>query len=90
MKRYNKGTEQLRRGYELVDPAKPTRFELEVERLQLTPEQYEGSAELKTWVKANKNTRYVPEELLTKWNLTVNIDLWNEPRSKGELLVPAA
>jgi hypothetical protein len=58
------------------------KFEIEVERLGLTLDQYVDSAELKTWVKENLNTYYVPTVLLTAWHLTT---LWDEGTKQSKL-----
>jgi hypothetical protein len=52
-------------------PALATEFELRVRQLQLTPEMYAGSAELRNWCKQNKNRVYIPEWLLKIWSVTV-------------------
>lgn len=46
-----------------------TSFEMKVVELNLAPDQYLGSAELRAWSAAHKNTRYVPEPLLKAWGL---------------------
>ena len=53
-------------------PAVATEFELKVEQMQLTPEMYTSSAELRTWCERNKNRLYIPEWLLAEWRLTVD------------------
>ena len=54
-----------------VQPATPTRFELQLERLGLNgnPKQWCQSRELKIWVERNRHTRYVPESLLLRWRM---------------------
>lgn len=48
----------------------PTLFERKTKELGLeTVQQMEESALLKTWVEKVKDNRYVPEELLKKWNI---------------------
>ena len=42
-------------------------FESLVKRLKLAPHQYEDSKPLKEWVRANKNHKYVPQDLLKAW-----------------------
>jgi len=42
-------------------------FETLVQRLKLAPHQYESSKPLKEWVRANKNHKYVPQDLLKAW-----------------------
>ena len=53
-------------------PALATEFELRVRHLQLTPEMYTSSRELRTWCKQNKNRIYIPEWLLEEWHITVD------------------
>jgi len=40
-------------------------FDQVVETLNLSPQQYQGSPELKEWVRRNRNQRYVPTEVLS-------------------------
>jgi hypothetical protein len=42
-------------------------FESLVKKLGLSPEQYENSVTLKDWVQKNKDSKYVPQELLEAW-----------------------
>ena len=55
--------------------ALPTEFEMQVTQLQLTPETYVFSPELRRWCDRNKNRCYIPEPLLKIWNISVNDDL---------------
>ena len=48
-------------------------FEEIVRALCLSPEQYADSAELREWVERNKDVKYVPQELLTAFGLTVQV-----------------
>ncbi len=48
-------------------------FEEVVRALSLSPEQYADSPELRAWVERNKDIRYVPQELLTAFGLTVQV-----------------
>src|ERR1700736_6601594 len=41
-----------------------TEFELRARHLQLTPEMYASSRELRTWCERNRNRVYIPEWLL--------------------------
>jgi len=43
-----------------------------VRHLQLTPEMYATSIELRTWCEHNRNRCYVPEWLLEEWSITVD------------------
>ena len=44
-------------------------FEEVVEKLQLSPVDYESSIALKDWVRKNKDRKYVPLSLLQTWRL---------------------
>ncbi|MGA8150089.1 MAG: hypothetical protein WB952_04010 [Terriglobales bacterium] len=48
-----------------------TSFEEVVKKLRLGPADYERSAELREWVRRNKDQKYVPVDLLKAWDLTV-------------------
>ncbi len=48
-----------------------TGFEQAVRALRLSPDQYKDSAGLKDWVCKNKDSKYVPLDLLQAWGLTV-------------------
>ena len=52
-----------------------TEFEKLVTALNLTPDQYVGSEELKTWAAKNKNLRYVPEPLLEAWGFEIETNI---------------
>ena len=54
-------------------PALATEFELRVRRLQLTPEMYTSSVELRLWCQQNRNRIYIPEWLLKEWEITVDL-----------------
>jgi len=49
-----------------------TAFEMKVKELNLTPDQYVISEELRVWAAVHKNTRYVPEVLLKAWGFGVD------------------
>jgi hypothetical protein len=53
-------------------PVLATEFELQVTQLQLTPEMYASSRELRIWCVGNKNRIYIPEWLLGEWGLIVD------------------
>jgi hypothetical protein len=53
-------------------PALATEFELRVRHLQLTPEMYASSYELRAWCERNKNRLYIPEWLLAEWRIIVD------------------
>lgn len=46
-------------------------FDQVVENLGLSPAQFENSAELKEWVRANREHKYVPIDLLVTWGFEV-------------------
>jgi len=48
-----------------------TQFERLVARLNLKPDQYAGSKELREWALRNLRSCFVPEELLAAWKLQV-------------------
>ena len=45
----------------------PSSFEQVVKALNISPEEYESSLELKEWVRRNKDHEYVPTGLLEAW-----------------------
>jgi hypothetical protein len=49
-----------------------TEFELRVRHLQLTPEMYTSSYELRAWCQRNRNRIYIPEWLLAEWRIAVD------------------
>ncbi len=49
-------------------------FDHIVRRLRLLPEQYASSKALRDWACKNKDSRYVPLDLLTVWGLTASKD----------------
>jgi hypothetical protein len=49
-----------------------TEFELQAKQLQLTPEMYASSRELRDWCWQNRNRIYIPEWLLAEWRLDVD------------------
>jgi hypothetical protein len=52
-------------------PKQPTSFEEIVQRLKLSEKDYQSSAQLKDWVEANKDVKYVPQDLLKAWGIEV-------------------
>jgi hypothetical protein len=52
-----------------------TEFEKLATALNLTPDQYVRSEELKTWAHKNKNLRYVPEPLLEAWGFEIETNI---------------
>ena len=47
-----------------------TSFDHVVAALGIGPDQYKDSAQLKEWVRRNKDEKYVPTELLKHWGFT--------------------
>lgn len=45
-------------------------FECVTKNLGLSPEQYVSSDDLKDWVRRNKDSKYVPLDLLMAWGFT--------------------
>jgi hypothetical protein len=52
-----------------------TEFEMQVRQLQLTPETYAFSDQLRGWCERNRNRFYIPESLLDAWDIHVDFDL---------------
>jgi hypothetical protein len=55
-------------------PALAAEFEMQVRELQLTQEMYAASRELKHWCERNRNRVYIPELLLKKWDISVDVN----------------
>ena len=55
-------------------------FEHFVRRLHLSPEEYSTSAELKEWVRKNKDSKYVPPYLLELWGFEVDVKLFDHEK----------
>jgi hypothetical protein len=53
-------------------PALATEFEMQVRQLQLTPETYVFSEQLRGWCERNRNRFYIPEWLLNAWDIRVD------------------
>jgi hypothetical protein len=47
---------------------------MQVRELELTPEMYAASRPLKHWCERNRNRVYIPEWLLKKWGLSVDLN----------------
>jgi hypothetical protein len=47
----------------------PSSFEEIVKKLNLSPDDYTHSAQLKAWVQKNKDEKYVPPSLLQAWKM---------------------
>jgi hypothetical protein len=59
-----------------IAPQGESMFEHVVRRLRLAPSQYSTSAELKEWVRKNKDYKYVPSQLLEEWHFGVDDDFF--------------
>ncbi|PWT76381.1 MAG: hypothetical protein C5B59_06560 [Bacteroidetes bacterium] len=57
---------------ELVKKPRITAFEKKTKELGLKPEQYQQSSELRKWCEGNRLERYIPENLLRYWGLSVS------------------
>jgi hypothetical protein len=55
--------------------ANASSFDAVVQALGLAPEDFLGSAQLKAWVRQNKDHKYVPSEVLKTWGLVPDLDL---------------
>lgn len=64
-----------------TSPHGETTFEYIVRRLGLLPSQYTTSRELKEWVRKNKDSKYVPPQLLEAWGFNVNDEVFGETAS---------
>jgi hypothetical protein len=51
----------------------PTSFDEMVRRLKLSEKEYRSSIPLKKWAQKNKDSKYVPQELLEAWGVEVNV-----------------
>jgi len=56
-------------------PCRPvaTEFEVMARHLHLTPDKYVSSTQLRRWCERNKNHYYIPEWLLEKWGIVVEL-----------------
>ena len=59
-------------------PEGSSSFEHVARRLGLLPSQYATSAELKEWVRKNKDQKYVPPYLLDLWGFDVDDELFGK------------
>jgi hypothetical protein len=53
----------------------PTSFERAVEEFKLMPDQLVQSDRLRQWALVNKNSKYIPEELLEAWGFDIDSSL---------------
>jgi hypothetical protein len=58
-----------------ITPHGESTFDHVAHRLHLSPEEYATSAELKEWVRRNKDHKYVPPQLLETWDFDVDNEL---------------
>jgi hypothetical protein len=63
------GSSTFTKGYARVPVAVPASFYGVVRSLGLTQRDCQKSTALRRWVERNKNTKYVPPELLTAWGI---------------------
>ena len=57
----------------------PTAFEMQVRRLGLDERTCESSTALRLWCEKHKDRYYVPEWLLTKWKIKVELGFAPDP-----------
>src|SRR3954465_11188657 len=62
-----------------LPPAGPRSFETIVKSLGLRPHQYEASTSLRDWVLKNKHNKYVPQDLLQAWGMSVPSEVSAQP-----------
>ena len=60
---------------ESFSSTRPTSFEDAAASLGLSPRDYQKSKALQEWVARNKNSKYVPSDLLKPWGLEVKVDM---------------
>jgi hypothetical protein len=48
-----------------------TEFEKRVGEYKLTPDQYLQSFQLSEWARRNRNSKFIPEDLLKAWGLEI-------------------
>jgi len=58
---------------ELVGTATVTEFEKKACQLNLQPDQYVKSQDLRDWAYHNSHSKYVPESLLRAWGIKVQV-----------------
>jgi len=54
-------------------PNTPTSFDEMVRQLKLSEKEYRSSIPLKKWAQKNKDSKYVPQELLEAWDIEVTV-----------------
>jgi hypothetical protein len=75
MPKRNFGPEPVSSQSQSALDAKASSFDAVVKALGLAPKDFLGSAQLKAWVKQNKDHKYVPPDLLKAWGLVPDLDL---------------
>ena len=70
---------RINRSFTMPEAMRPmvflqTSFEQVVRALNISPENYKSSPELKEWVRCNKDRKYVPTELLQAFGFHVNTE----------------
>jgi hypothetical protein len=58
-----------------------TAFERQVQKLGLDERSCVASEELRAWCERNKDQSYIPEWLLKRWGMVVDVDVKVESRS---------
>jgi hypothetical protein len=67
-----------RRSSPTFTPHGESTFEYIVRHLRLSPSQYLTSRKLKEWVRRNKDSKYVPPQLLLAWGFEVDDELFGK------------
>jgi hypothetical protein len=52
-----------------------TEFERVTREFELQPDQYIRSIRLREWARRNKNSRFIPEPLLSAWGFGIDVTL---------------
>jgi hypothetical protein len=68
----NKGNPNWGKPYGDV-PGTPSSFEEMVQRLKLSEDEYRSSIPLKEWAQKNKDSKYVPQDLLEAWGIVAKV-----------------
>jgi hypothetical protein len=68
-------------GCPLPVPMALSQFERKVKSLALTQGEWVKSVALRNWVQLHKNTKYVPEELLAAYDMSVQVVPEADPNS---------
>jgi hypothetical protein len=54
-------------------PNTPSSFEEMVRQLKLSEKEYRSSIPLKEWAQKNKDSKYVPQDLLEAWGIVAKV-----------------